>query len=103
MLVLSRHRDEIICIGDDILVTVLDIRGDKVRIGVAAPIGIPVDRQEVYDAIVRERADDPTRQTITVTLNRAEARAVAERLSGGEELTRLVGKRIEKLMQEKYA
>jgi len=54
MLVLSRHRDESIIIGDDIVITVVDIRGDKVRLGIAAPIEIPVHRQEVYDAIQRE-------------------------------------------------
>ncbi len=51
MLVLSRHRDETIMIGDDIELTVVDIRGDKVRIGVKAPSNIPVHRKEVYEAI----------------------------------------------------
>jgi carbon storage regulator len=51
MLVLSRHRDETIMIGDDIELTVVDIRGDKVRIGVKAPSNVPVHRKEVYDAI----------------------------------------------------
>jgi carbon storage regulator len=54
MLVLSRHRDESIMIGDDIVVTIVDIRGDKVRLGIDAPQDIPVHRQEVYDAIQRE-------------------------------------------------
>ena len=54
MLVLSRHRDESIIIGDDIVITVVDIRGDKVRLGINAPIEIPVHRQEVYEAIQRE-------------------------------------------------
>lgn len=54
MLVLSRHRDESIMIGDDIVITVVDIRGDKVRLGIDAPTDIPVHRQEVYDAIQRE-------------------------------------------------
>jgi len=54
MLVLSRHRDESIMIGDDIVVTIVDIRGDKVRLGVNAPQDIPVHRQEVYEAIQRE-------------------------------------------------
>ena len=64
MLVLSRHRDESIIIGDDIVITVVDIRGDKVRLGINAPIEIPVHRQEVYDAIQRENKQaaqiDPT-------------------------------------------
>ena len=54
MLVLSRQRDETIVIGDDIEITVVDIRGDKVRLGINAPIHIPVHRKEVYDAIQRE-------------------------------------------------
>lgn len=54
MLVLSRHRDESIIIGDHIIVTVVDIRGDKVRLGIAAPTEITVHRQEVYEAIQRE-------------------------------------------------
>ncbi len=54
MLVLSRHRDESIMIGDEIVVTIVDIRGDKVRLGIDAPQDIPVHRQEVYDAIQRE-------------------------------------------------
>lgn len=55
MLVLSRHRDEKIIIGDNIVVTVVDIRGDKVRIGIDAPPEVTVHRQEVYDAIAREK------------------------------------------------
>lgn len=54
MLVLSRQRDESIIIGDNIVLTVVDIRGDKVRLGIDAPKEIPVHRQEVYDAIQRE-------------------------------------------------
>jgi len=54
MLVLSRHRDESIMIGDDVMITIVDIRGDKVRLGIDAPQEIPVHRQEVYDAIKRE-------------------------------------------------
>lgn len=64
MLVLSRHRDESIIIGDDIVITVVDIRGDKVRLGINAPVEIPVHRQEVYEAIQRENRQaaqmDPT-------------------------------------------
>ena len=54
MLVLSRQRDETIMIGDDIEVTVVDIRGDKVRLGINAPKAISVHRKEVYEAIKRE-------------------------------------------------
>ena len=54
MLVLSRQRDETIMIGDDVEITVVDIRGDKVRLGITAPRRIKVHRKEVYDAIKRE-------------------------------------------------
>lgn len=54
MLVLSRQRDETIMIGDDVEITVVDIRGDKVRLGITAPRQIQVHRKEVYDAIKRE-------------------------------------------------
>ena len=55
MLVLSRHRNESIIINDNIVVTVVEIRGDKVRLGVNAPKEIPVHRREVYDAIQRDK------------------------------------------------
>ena len=54
MLVLSRHRDESIVIGDNVVVTIVDIRRDKVRLGIEAPGEIPVHRREVYEAIQRE-------------------------------------------------
>ena len=57
MLVLSRQRDETIMIGDDIEVTVVDIRGDKVRLGINAPKEISVHRKEVYEAIRRENRE----------------------------------------------
>lgn len=56
MLVLSRQRDESIIIGDNIVITIVDIRGDKVRLGIQAPKEITVHRQEVYDAIQKESA-----------------------------------------------
>src|SRR5688572_7619569 len=56
MLVLTRQRDEVIMIGDDIEVSLVDIRGDKVRLGITAPKEISVHRKEVYDAIKRENA-----------------------------------------------
>ena len=54
MLVLSRLVDQKIVIGDNIVITIVDIRGDKVRLGINAPTEIPVHRQEVYEAIRRE-------------------------------------------------
>jgi carbon storage regulator len=68
MLVLSRQRDETIMIGDDIEITVVDIRGDKVRLGVNAPKEISVHRKEVYEAIKKE--------------NKAAAQVKPEDLSG---------------------
>ncbi|MEM1012779.1 MAG: carbon storage regulator CsrA [Planctomycetota bacterium] len=54
MLVLSRQRNETIMIGDEVEVTVIDIRGDKVRLGINAPREVTVHRKEVYEAIKRE-------------------------------------------------
>jgi carbon storage regulator len=56
MLVLSRKKNERIVIGKDVLVSVVEIRGDKVRLGIEAPREVRVDRQEVADAIAREIA-----------------------------------------------
>ncbi|MFH1550889.1 MAG: carbon storage regulator CsrA [Planctomycetota bacterium] len=54
MLVLSRQKNETIMIGDMIEITIVDVKGEKVRVGINAPIEIPVHRKEVYDAIKRE-------------------------------------------------
>lgn len=54
MLVLSRQRDQSILIGENVVITVVDIRGDKVRLGIDAPSEVPVHRREVYDAIQNE-------------------------------------------------
>lgn len=54
MLVLSRQSDEAIIIGDNIRVTIVEVRGDKVRIGIDAPRDVTVHRQEIYDAIRRD-------------------------------------------------
>lgn len=54
MLVLSRKKDEKIVIGDNITLMVIEIRGDKVRLGIDAPRDVAVHREEVYDAIKRE-------------------------------------------------
>ena len=57
MLVLSRNKDESIMVGEDVEVTIIDVRGNKVRLGITAPRCIPVHRKEVYEAIHRKRAE----------------------------------------------
>jgi carbon storage regulator len=62
MLVLSRKKNESIIINNDITIVVVEIRGDKVRLGVEAPKEVPVHRREVYDAIKRA-AQEQQQQT----------------------------------------
>ena len=59
MLVLSRKKDEKIVIGDSITLMVIEIRGDKVRIGIDAPRDVTVHREEIYEAIKRETTEQP--------------------------------------------
>jgi carbon storage regulator len=61
MLVLSRKKNESIVINNDITIVVVEIRGDKVRLGVEAPKEVPVHRREVYDAIRRNDAASTSR------------------------------------------
>lgn len=74
MLVLSRKKDEKIIIGDQITVMVIEIRGDKVRLGIDAPKEVTVHRQEVYEAIQRENSagadpKDPSDENRDVSLD----------------------------------
>ncbi len=62
MLVLSRQRDESIMIGDNVEIIIVDVRGDKVRLGITAPKEIPVHRREIYDAIQREKVQKKNSQ-----------------------------------------
>jgi carbon storage regulator len=55
MLILTRNIGETICIGDDVTVTVLAIRGNQVRLGTKAPDSVPVHRLEIYERIKLER------------------------------------------------
>ena len=57
MLVLTRQRDESIIIGDDVVLRIVDVRGDKVRLGIQAPPHVPVHREEVYYAIRSQKPD----------------------------------------------
>jgi len=68
MLVLSRKRDESIIIGDDVVITVVDIKGEQVKIGVSAPKNVSIHRKEVYEAIQEE--------------NKAASKTKAQNLSG---------------------
>jgi len=76
MLVLSRQRDETIMIGESIEITVVDVRGDKVRLGITAPTRIAVHRKEVYDAIRSENED-------AARLETEEIEAIAGRVRPG--------------------
>lgn len=68
MLVLTRKRDEKIMIGDDIVITVVEIRGDKVRLGIEAPVDIRVDREEVRKDIMKRGVDKkPANTTFRAT------------------------------------
>ncbi len=55
MLVLSRQKDESIMIGDNVEITIVDVRGDKVRLGISAPRDVTVHRKEIYLAIQKEK------------------------------------------------
>ena len=57
MLVLSRQKDESIIIGDNVEITIVDVRGDKVRLGITAPRDVTVHRREIYDAIQKEKVE----------------------------------------------
>jgi carbon storage regulator len=68
MLVLSRKKNESIVINNDITVTVVEIRGDKVRLGIVAPKDVPVHRQEVYDAIHAKDTETPATPAPTIVV-----------------------------------
>jgi carbon storage regulator len=60
MLVLSRKKNESIVINNDVVVTVIEIRGDKVRLGIVAPKDVAVHREEVYEAIHGTKPSQPS-------------------------------------------
>ena len=63
MLVLSRRKDESIMIGDDVEIIIVDVRGDKIRLGIKAPRSISVHRKEIYDAIQQEKKQNDSEQS----------------------------------------
>lgn len=63
MLVLARYRDQSIMLGDDIEIVVVDVRGDKVRLGIKAPESLPVHRREIYEEKQREKRNASTSNT----------------------------------------
>lgn len=73
MLVLSRKKNESIVINNDITITVVEIRGDKVRLGIVAPKEVPVHRQEVYEAIHgKPPLDEPSPAPVVVNTTKKE-------------------------------
>jgi carbon storage regulator len=55
MLVLTRHKDESIMVGEDVEITIVAVQGNKVRLGITAPKSVPVHRREVYETILRNK------------------------------------------------
>ena len=80
MLVLSRKKDESIVINDNITIVVVEIRGDKVRLGIEAPKEVPVHRREVFDSIsevsVSPSGDAASEQAVDSVLRAANTEAV---------------------------
>ena len=101
MLVLSRYRDESIYIGDDVVITVVDIRGDRVRIGVQAPPDVAVHRQEVYEAIKNGDRNGSQRELSSVVRNVEPVPSVSSVSKlGSAPLSRELSKRKAKMSEE---
>jgi len=98
MLVLSRQKDESIMIGDDVKITVVDVRGDKVRLGITAPKEIPVHRIEIYEAIQREKKEKQTQEQLAEAAREQPAEAAQQQPK--KEPRKQVKKKLEKQPEE---
>ena len=69
MLVLSRKKNESIVIDDRIVLTIVDVRGDKVRLGIEAPRDVPIHRSEVHEALqrVKQESQQPSNSEVPAT------------------------------------
>ena len=98
MLVLSRKKNESIVINDNIIVVVVDVRGDKVRLGVNAPSDVTVHRKEVYDAIRRQTSVHAlsvnTTDTLSVDLGNAEMESEPPKPEIAEPKTKPIAKKV---------
>lgn len=99
MLVLSRQRDETIMIGDEIEITVVDIRGDKVRLGITAPTRIAVHRKEVYEAIRRENEEAASLSSRINNGDLAHPVVIKRTISPGPARTKVRGRPVSLLAQ----
>lgn len=77
MLVISRKKNEGVCIGNDVVIAIVDIRGDKVRLGIEYPREVAVHRKEVYEVIKRSKANRPVQ-------NESDAREISVFIDPGE-------------------
>ena len=98
MLVLSRKKNESIVINDNIIVVVVDVRGDKVRLGVNAPSDVTVHRKEVYDAIKRQASVHAlsvnTTDTLSVQMDNAEMDSEPPKAETSEPKTKPIAKKV---------
>ena len=78
MLVLSRKKNESIVVNDSIVITVVEIRGDKVRLGIEAPREVPIHRSEVRDAMAAAQSEPPVSEHSQVITPSIEENAAAE-------------------------
>jgi len=100
MLVLSRTKNQLITIGNDVTVVVVDIRAGKVRLGIEAPKDVPVHRQEVFEAIVRETGNPPatTNGDLDIEIDELLSYAACSKLTNTPEYLNGLADRINSLL-----